>query len=101
MRQRTWPLNVNMDLYISTFTSGHAHYRLHHPQIPGPRNWIVGTLMPIKYKGVIFLDQGNKALAMQQFQQALRFRFTETYGNEVIELLKNTSGGLSMEGGLT
>lgn len=40
------------------------------------------------FKGKIYMEQGNKELAMENFQLALKYRFTETYGEEVLQLIK-------------
>jgi tetratricopeptide (TPR) repeat protein len=46
-----------------------------------------GNSFAYKYKGIIFLEQGDKTLAMEQFQLALKYRYTETYGEEVLQLI--------------
>jgi tetratricopeptide (TPR) repeat protein len=47
-----------------------------------------GNSYAYMFKGRIYLDQGNKPLALEQFQLALRYGFTETYGEEVVELIR-------------
>jgi tetratricopeptide (TPR) repeat protein len=47
-----------------------------------------GNSYAYMYKGKIYMEQGNNIRAMENFQQALRYRFTATYGYEVIELMK-------------
>ncbi|MBO9562053.1 MAG: tetratricopeptide repeat protein [Niastella sp.] len=47
-----------------------------------------GNSYAYMFKGRIYLDQDNKALALEQFQLALRYGFTKTYGEEVLQLIK-------------
>ena len=47
-----------------------------------------GNSFAYKYKGIIFLEEGNKEEALRNFQLALRYGYTATYGDEVLELMK-------------
>lgn len=47
-----------------------------------------GNSYAYMYKGKIHMEQGNKIQAMENFQLALRYGFTETYGDEVVQLIK-------------
>lgn len=47
-----------------------------------------GNSFAYKYKGIIYMEQDNKTLALEQFQLALKYRYTETYGEEVLQLIK-------------
>lgn len=47
-----------------------------------------GNSYAYKNKGIIYKEQGNNVLAMEQFQLALKYGFTETYGEEVLQLIK-------------
>jgi tetratricopeptide (TPR) repeat protein len=49
-----------------------------------------GNSFAYKYKGIIFLEEGNKEEALRNFQLALRYGYTATYGEEVLELMKKT-----------
>ncbi|HTE09456.1 MAG TPA: tetratricopeptide repeat protein [Chitinophagaceae bacterium] len=46
-----------------------------------------GNSYAYKNKGIVFLDQGNKAAAIKNFTLALKFHYTEKYGDEVLQLL--------------
>lgn len=37
------------------------------------------------FKGIIFFEQGNKVLAMEQFQLALKYGYTQAYGDDVLQ----------------
>jgi|GEM_PF-1022255 len=47
-----------------------------------------GNSYAYKNKGIISFEQNNKAEALKNFQLALKFRYTEKYGNEVEEWMR-------------
>ncbi|HEV7780630.1 MAG TPA: tetratricopeptide repeat protein [Chitinophagaceae bacterium] len=47
-----------------------------------------GNSYAYKYKGIIFMEQDNKTLAMENFQLALKYGYTKTYGDEVLQLIE-------------
>lgn len=51
-----------------------------------------GNSYAYMFKGTIFLEAGEYALAKEQFELALRYGFTRQYGNEVLELMKQLPG---------
>lgn len=47
-----------------------------------------GNSYAYKYKGILFFEQGNKEEALRNFRLALKYNYTELYGNEVEEWMK-------------
>ena len=47
-----------------------------------------GNSFAYKHKGIIFMEQGNKAGAFKNFNLAIKFGYTEEHGDEVIKLLE-------------
>ena len=47
-----------------------------------------GNAYAYKNKGIILMEQGNNEDALQNFDLALKFGYTEKYGDEVLQLIK-------------
>lgn len=47
-----------------------------------------GNSYAYKHKGIIYMEQGNKPFALEQFKLALKYGYTRKYGDEVLQLMK-------------